>query len=185
MLRILNITSPDINNGNGVRATLWVAGCSHHCDGCQNKWTWNHNQGREFGEWVFSELKEALDKEYISGLTLSGGDPLTQDIDALKSLTEIIAWFREKYPTKNIWLYTGYNIDYFNVINPEKNQDNEVYKTCINILKSVDVVVDGPFVKEQKDLTIGFRGSRNQRIIDTRKYFACCSDFLLNNIYDK
>ena len=111
MLRIIDITSPDINNGTGVRVTLWIAGCSHHCKGCHNQWTWKYDQGKVFESHkheIFEELSKILDHDYIDGLTLSGGDPLCQDNDGLCELNSIIEWFRNRYPEKNIWLYTGY-----------------------------------------------------------------------------
>lgn len=160
MLRILDITAPDINNGNGLRVTLWVAGCKHHCKGCHNEWTWKFEQGRVYSdekEKIKDELSKWLDKEYISGLTLSGGDPLCQDNDGLSELFDIIKWFREKYPQKTIWLYTGYTKEQI-----EKSDD--YIKS--QILNNVDVLVDGQYVKELRDIAhTPFRGSTNQRII--------------------
>ena len=160
MLRILDITAPDINNGNGLRVTLWVAGCKHHCKGCHNEWTWKFEQGRVFSEEqnkIFEELSEWLDRDYIEGLTLSGGDPLAQDNDGLCELYSIIEWFREKYPTKNIWLYTGYTKEEIDSIN-----DYILHK----IVDSIDVLVDGPYIEEKRDIAhTPFRGSTNQRLI--------------------
>ena len=107
MLRILDITGPDINNGTGCRVTLWVAGCKHHCKGCHNQWTWNYNQGTIFKynkRDIYLKLSALLDKDYIDGLTFSGGDPLCQDKECLIEILQIINWCKERYPAKNIWL---------------------------------------------------------------------------------
>ena len=160
MLRIIDITSPDINNGTGVRVTLWVAGCKHHCKGCHNQWTWKYEQGKVFEldkHEIFEELSKILDNDYIDGLTLSGGDPLCQDNDGLCELNSIIEWFRKRYPEKNIWLYTGYTKEEID------NSDNYMMKTIVN---NVDVLVDGPYIEEKRDIAhTPFRGSTNQRII--------------------
>ena len=162
MLRIVNITAPDINNGNGIRITLWVSGCTHHCKGCHNQWTWNFNQGRIFNieqKEIFEELSNWLDRDYVEGLTLSGGDPLCQDKEGLCELLQIINWFKNKYPQKNIWLYTGYTIEKIKELN------NDLINEIIN---SIDVLVDGPYIEEKRDVChTPFRGSTNQRIIYT------------------
>lgn len=160
MLRILNITAPDINNGNGIRITLWVAGCNHHCKGCHNEWTWNFNQGIFYHyvqKQVKNELSNWLDRDYVEGLTLSGGDPLCQDNDGLCELYDLIKWFREKYPNKNIWLYTGFTKEQIDESN------NYMMKEIVN---SIDVLVDGPYIESLRDVAhTPFRGSTNQRII--------------------
>lgn len=164
MLRILNITAPDITNGNGCRVTLWVAGCNHHCNGCHNAWTWKFEQGRIFSvdrREIFEELSYWLDKEYIEGLTLSGGDPLCQDNEGLSEINTIIEWFRQRYPKKNIWLYTGYTKEEID------NSDNKLMK---DVAYSIDVLVDGPYVEEKRDTChTPFRGSTNQCIYQKDK----------------
>lgn len=155
MLRILDITGPDINNGIGIRVTLWVAGCTHHCKGCHNQWTWDFNQGKginELGDKFEELLKNWLDREYVDGLTLSGGDPLCQDEEGLKQIKKIIDWVRENYPTKTIWMYTGYVYENLEGLKKE-------------IADSIDVLVDGPFVQEKRTFDCPFRGSSNQRIL--------------------
>lgn len=156
MLRILDITAPDINNGNGIRVTLWVAGCNHQCKGCHNQWTWNFNQGKPFLEnqdEILNKLSDWLSRDYVDGLTLSGGDPLCQDSNGLKEIQLLINWVRRNYPDKTIWLYTGYVIEDLN----EKQK---------KITDSVDVIVDGPYKEELRDIAhCPFRGSTNQRII--------------------
>lgn len=156
MLRILDITAPDINNGNGIRVTLWVAGCNHQCKGCHNQWTWNFNQGKPFLEnqdEILNKLSDWLSRDYVDGLTLSGGDPLCQDSNGLNEIQLLINWVRRNYPDKTIWLYTGYVIEDLN----EKQK---------KITDSVDVIVDGPYKEELRDIAhCPFRGSTNQRII--------------------
>ena len=164
MLKVLDITAPDINNGLGCRVTLWVAGCKHHCKGCHNQWTWNFNQGKDFTFYrreIFEDLSEWLDKDYIDGITFSGGDPLTQTDEALTELYDIITWVKKRYPEKNIWLFTGYT----------KEQLDELNNKIINkILNDIDVLVDGPYVEELRDIAhTPFRGSTNQRLIELHK----------------
>lgn len=158
MLRILDITAPDINNGNGIRITLWVAGCTHHCKGCHNSWTWNFNQGIIFNEnkeVIYEKLSEWLSRDYVEGLTFSGGDPLCQDVDSINSEMEIIDWVRKNYPTKNIWLYTGY---YYKNL-PQNSLELALCNKC-------DVIVDGPYEENNRDIAhYPFRGSNNQNII--------------------
>lgn len=160
MLRILDITAPDINNGTGLRVTLWVAGCTHNCPECHNKWTQNFNQGRSYYEHmteIHNELRNWLEKPYIKGLTLSGGDPLCQDNDGLCEIYNLIKWVRKEFPEKDIWLYTGYTKEQID------NSDNYMMK---NVVENVDYLVDGPYIKELRDIAhTPFRGSTNQRII--------------------
>ena len=156
MLRILDITAPDINNGNGIRVTLWVAGCTHKCKGCHNPWTWKYEQGKvlskEFNN-ICNILDEWLKKDYVEGLTISGGDPLDQSNQSLYELNSLLRWVKLNYPTKNIWLYTGYVYEELNKVQKE-------------VLEYVDVLVDGPYKEELRDIAhCPFRGSTNQRIL--------------------
>ena len=150
-MRYHNITKDDMNNGDGLRVVLWVAGCSHCCKECQNPMTWDPNGGLPFDEAAKKEIFDQLDKSYISGITFSGGDPLhSANRDGVLALAKEI---REKYPDKTIWLYTGYSW-------------KDIYEE--EIVNYLDVVVDGEFRTELKDTTLAFRGSSNQRIIDTK-----------------
>ena len=106
-MKILNITSPDVNNGTGFRVTLWIAGCSHHCRGCHNPESWDYNQGKPLRE-VRKDLFDKLDKSYIKGLTLSGGDPLAQSRRNLLELYFLLRRIKKKFPNKDIWIYSGY-----------------------------------------------------------------------------
>ena len=146
-MRIHSITYPDINNGLGCRVTLWVSGCIHHCKGCHNKETWDFDSGREFTQEDKNKVFEILRKPYIKGLTLSGGDPLCSYNDVLEFVKEI----KYKLPNKDIWLFSGFTFDYI------KEHFDE-------LLKYVDVVVDGKFIEELKDVSLKFRGSSNQNI---------------------
>ncbi len=146
-MRIHKITYPDINNGLGCRVTLWVSGCIHHCKGCQNKETWSFESGREFTDDDKREIFKVLSLPYIKGITFSGGDPLCSYNDVLSLMKEI----KNKFPEKDIWVYTGYTIEFI------KEHFGEM-------LNYVNFIVDGKFIEEQKDVSLPFRGSKNQRI---------------------
>lgn len=151
-MRYHNITKDDMLNGDGLRVVLWVAGCSHCCKECHNPVTWDPDGGLPFNEQAKQEIFNQLEKEYIAGITFSGGDPLhsANRGDVRSLMTEI----KEKYPDKTIWLYTG---------DVWENLKNDV------IMKYVDVLVDGEFVVELKDTKLRWRGSSNQRVIDVHK----------------
>lgn len=161
-MKCIKVTCPDINNGLGVRATVWFSGCSHHCKGCHNKWTWDYSIGNIWKkgskEWV--ELIEFLNKDYIKGVTFSGGDPLAQSEEDLQIVLETICTIKSQFPNKDIWMYTGY---YLNDI--IKDVESLKYK----IISLCDYVVDGPFEINKKDLDLAFRGSSNQTIWKNNK----------------
>lgn len=158
-MKVLTITTPDIENGLGCRVTIWIAGCNRHCQGCHNPHTWNYNQGKElFSDEVLEKIMTEVDNDYIQGITLSGGDPFDQDEESLKELLEFIKHFKFKYPNKDIWVYSGGLYEEF-----MKND------TIRDILIWCDVLVDGPFIQEKKILDLAFRGSTNQRMIDLKK----------------
>ena len=152
-MKILNITSPDVNNGTGFRVTLWIAGCSHHCRGCHNPESWDYNQGKPLRE-VRKDLFDKLDKSYIQGLTLSGGDPLAQSRKSLLELYFLLRRIKKKFPNKDIWIYSGYTHE-------EILQDK--FKKLV--LSQCDVLVDGLYRYALRDTSLPFRGSSNQRII--------------------
>ena len=157
-MKYLTITYPDINNGPGFRATLWIAGCSHHCPGCHNQHTWDYNQGLEL---TSPKLKEQITKifsnDYISGLTISGGDPLDQSANSLHELCDFMKWFKLTYPSKTIWLYTGFN----------KDEVISYYgKYAISL---ADYLIDGKYDEKLRDTSLAFRGSSNQHIIKIHK----------------
>ena len=164
-LHIMAVTGPDINNGPGFRVTIWVSGCTHACPGCQNKHTWKYGQGHKLDDMVpyhitcKEKILNLIGDKHIDGVTISGGDPLDQSAQALKELAKFLSNIKKRYPKKSIWLYTGYLIEDLN---------NYPYK---EVIKNCDVIIDGPYVKEKRNITIPFRGSTNQRIIDVQKSF--------------
>lgn len=154
-MNYLNITYPDVNNGSGCRVTLWVAGCPHHCKGCHNPETWDSNAGIKFGDDALQCIKNALANTYIDGLTISGGDPLSpENIEEVYDLC--LKLHKSGLGSKNIWVYTGYNFKY-------------LMSEYRDYLEFIEVIVDGPFIEELKDVSLPFRGSSNQRIIDVQK----------------
>lgn len=151
-MRYHNITKEDMLNGDGLRSVLWLAGCNHQCKNCQNPVTWDINGGLPFDENAQNELFQSLEPDYITGITFSGGDPLhPQNREEVFALARTI---KEKFPTKDIWLYTGYLWEEF--------KDNP----GITVL---DVFVDGEFKEELKDVNLPWVGSSNQRVIDVQK----------------
>ncbi len=151
-----NITHDDMLNGEGLRVVLWLSGCDHLCEGCQNPFTANYDGGLDFDDKAKDEIFKALDKDYISGLTLSGGDPLYHK--NLDSLLPFIEEVKTKYPNKNIWLYTGHAF--------EEIIKKDILKNYINY---IDVLVDGKFVKKLLDINYKWAGSTNQKVIDVKK----------------
>ena len=142
----------DIANGPGVRVSLFVSGCRNHCKGCFNPETWDFDYGRPFTTETEDEIIEALRPSWIQGLSILGGEPTEEENAAV--LIPFLKRVRAALPDKDIWLYSGYTY--------EALRDKE-------ILSLADVLVDGPFLLEQKDAGLAFRGSRNQRIIDLRE----------------
>lgn len=147
-----NITKCDLKNGEGIRVVLWVSGCEHKCVGCHNPQTWSKDSGIYFDDNARFEVFEELDKDYVTGLTLSGGDPLsTVNRDEILSLIKEV---KSKYPNKDIWVYTGYKW--------ENIKDMEV-------IKYIDVLVDGRFIQELSTPSPHWCGSNNQRVIDIKQ----------------
>ena len=150
-MKYLAITHPDIENGPGCRVTLWIPGCGHRCPGCHNPWTHDYDQGMDFTQLDFEGLCQLLEKDYIAGLTISGGDPLMQSDNVLIDLCQLTHDIKERYPHKDVWVYTGYYLDELNDLQ-------------LDVLKYCDVVVEGPFEIDKRDTTLPFRGSTNQKI---------------------
>lgn len=162
-MRIITITSPDLSNGLGCRVTVWCAGCSHHCEGCHNKHTWKYDIGTDISikenfDKIYNILDEELSKEYINGITFSGGDPLDQTEESLIQLYDLIVKLKEKHQTKNIWIYSGATF--------ESLISNNIKRLVLSVC---DVLVDGLFIKELHNEELAFKGSSNQRIIDLNK----------------
>jgi len=161
-MRYHNITKDDMLNGCGLRVVLWVSGCTHQCPGCHNPITWDLCGGLPFDQEAREELFDALSKDHISGLTLSGGDPLHPA--NREEIKELIYEVKERFPTKNIWLYTGFRWE----------QIRE-----LSFLSMVDVIVDGRFIEAAKDPLLHWRGSSNQRIIDVRQTLQNNSGYIV------
>ena len=152
----------DIANGEGVRVSLFVSGCTHHCPGCFNQDTWDFGYGKEYTDETEREILDALSPEYVNGLSLLGGEPFEPQNQQV--LVQLLRKVREQYPEKNIWCYTGYLYD--------KELLSESRARCEytdEMLSMIDVLVDGRFIKKLADPMLQFRGSSNQRIIDVRK----------------
>ncbi len=153
------IKTHDIANGPGVRVSLFVSGCTHHCDGCFNPETWDFHYGQPYTAETEQEILDACDKPYIRGLSLLGGEPFEPANQ--KALLPLLRRFRERFPDKTVWCYSGYNYE-LDMLTGQLG-DWTVTKEMLGLL---DVLVDGEFVQDQKDLNLRFRGSANQRIID-------------------
>ena len=153
----------------GVRVVLWVSGCSLHCKGCHNPQTWSFDSGELFDEEAREELLDALSKSYIQGITFSGGHPLEpENIHGVYSLLQEI---KKNFPKKDIWLYTGYTLNILNFTTLSKGlSPNDIHHNIMNyILNMCDFVVDGEFQQDNRDITLLFRGSSNQRIINEKE----------------
>lgn len=145
------IRSMDVSNGEGIGVALFVSGCPFHCEGCFNSEAWDYEYGHEFTNDTLNQLYNLIDKPYIERLTILGGEPLADN--NLEMVQHIISSFKIKYPTKSIWIYTGYKYE-----NLSEEQ--------LTAISKADVLVDGQFIENQKDIQLKFRGSRNQRVID-------------------
>lgn len=173
----------DIANGEGVRVTLFVSGCTHHCKGCFNPETWDFQYGAPFTQETARELLEYLSPEYIAGLTLLGGEPF--EVGNQRALLPFLRKMKELYPGKDVWCYTGYTLetdllgagsvpwekeaDKRSEDGADCGQEQCMYPRCEctdEMLSLIDVLVDGEFVEEKKDISLVFRGSSNQRVID-------------------
>lgn len=148
-----------IVDGDGCRVTLFVSGCRNHCKGCFNPETWNFDFGQPYTEITENEIIEACKKPYIAGLTILGGEPMEQENQA--DVYKLINRFKREYPGKNIWLFTGYIYEKDLLESQRKN----IPGLTSSLLEMVDILVDGPFILEQRDLNLRFRGSTNQRLL--------------------
>ncbi len=153
----------DIANGLGVRTVLFVSGCRNRCKGCFQPETWDFCNGRVFDKEAEESILNSLAPNYIRGLTLLGGDPFEPENQA--GLIEFMRLVKEQYPGKDVWAYTGYVLD--TDLQPEGRVFTEYTQ---ELLSYIDVLVDGPFMEEQKSLMLKFKGSHNQRVIDMKNY---------------
>lgn len=153
-MNYLSITKDDTNNGDGVRVVLWVSGCSHHCKGCQNAYSWDPKEGHKLTDEVVREIANELEKDYIDGITYSGGDPLHEN--NRKHIAAFCITTRKVFPNKTQWLYTGYTHE-------ELLEMNDPFINTI--LSNIDVLVDGKYVKELNSPDKPWVGSSNQNVI--------------------
>ena len=159
------INKNDIANGIGVRVTLFVSGCTHFCKGCFNSEAWDFNYGQPFTTEVEDELLEALAPSWIDGLTLLGGEPMEPQNQ--RALLPFLKRIKEMYPKKTIWCFSGYTLE------DELLKDSRARcEVTDEMLSFIDVLVDGEFVEELKDISLRFKGSNNQRLIDLKPTLA-------------
>lgn len=156
-----NIKTYSIENGTGVRVSLFVSGCTHHCKNCFNAEAWDFEYGKPFTKETEDEIIEDLRPDYMAGITLLGGEPM-EPVNQ-RGLISLIRRIREELPQKTIWIYSGYVYEDF------KDGGRAHCEVTDEILSLCDILVDGPFVEEKKNISLRFRGSENQRIIDLKK----------------
>ena len=159
------IKKNDIANGLGVRVSLFVSGCRHHCKNCFNKDTWSFSFGKPFTKETADDIINALAPDYINGFSLLGGEPFEPENQP--ELLSLLQRIRAEYPNKDIWCYTGFLLDEELLGNSRANTE-----FTREMLSCIDVLVDGRFVEELKDISLKFRGSSNQRVIDVKKTLA-------------
>lgn len=157
-----DIKKIDVANGEGVRVSVFVSGCNHHCKGCFNQCAWDFNYGKKFTEKEEQQIIDYMNHDYISGLSLLGGEPLEPKNQ--EGLLPLVKKVKEKFPNKNIWCYTGFDFEKDVVGKMAKNNE-----TTRELLKYIDIIVDGKFEEDKKDLKLQFRGSSNQKIVDVKK----------------
>ncbi len=157
-----DIKQYDVANGLGVRVSLFVSGCTHHCKECFNREAWDFDYGNPFTEREIEQIMEYLKPDYVAGLSLLGGEPMEPSNQ--EALLPLVRRVKQEYPQKDIWCFSGYLFD--RDIRDRMCRESEVTR---ELLSNIDVLVDGEFVVEQKNLKVNFRGSDNQRIIDVKK----------------
>ena len=163
-MKYAKIKKCDVANGPGVRVSLFVSGCNHHCKNCFNREAWDFNYGDDFTEKEQESIINDLKPEYITGLSLLGGEPFEKVNQ--EGLAPLVKKVKETYPDKKIWCYTGYTFDK-QILGQMIGEENR--ETTKELLSNIDYIVDGKFVEELKDPKLQFRGSSNQRIIDVQK----------------
>ena len=161
-MNFATIKPVDIANGEGVRVSLFVSGCRHACKNCFNKEAWSFDYGEAYTSQIQERVLKALAPAHIAGLTLLGGEPFEPENQ--EGLLNLVKEVKKQYPNKNIWCFTGFLYDYELL---GKSRANTPF--TLPLLKHIDVLVDGRFVEELKDITLKFRGSKNQRLIDVQK----------------
>ena len=166
MMNYSEIKYFDIANGPGVRTSLFVSGCTHHCKGCFNEMAWDFNAGLEYTTEVEGEIISSLSPSFITGLTLLGGEPM--EVRNQEGIVGLVKKIKKEIPDKTIWVFSGYTFEEL-----LDSANSRCHCGCtMEILENIDVLVDGKFVLELKDLSLKFRGSSNQRIIDMKRSLA-------------
>lgn len=163
-----DIKYPDVANGVGVRVSLFVSGCTHHCKDCFNSEAWDFNYGQKFDGKAKNKIFDIFENNsYIDGITILGGEPM--EIDNQRGLLPFLKEFKKRFPDKTIWIYSGYT--YEELCGWTSNDiKNRCYCECTDTITGmIDVLVDGKFVSQLKDIRLKFRGSSNQRVIDMKK----------------
>lgn len=162
-MKYANIKYYDISNGLGIRTSLFVSGCTHRCKGCFNEMTWDFNYGNDFTQETIEEILKSLEPGYIKGLTLLGGEPM--ELPNQRGLLPLLRQLKERFPQKDIWCYTGYIYE-SELLSPQGRAHCEVTD---EFLSYIDILVDGEFVQELYDISLKFRGSKNQRLLQLQK----------------
>ena len=165
----------DIANGLGIRVSLFVSGCTHHCKGCFNEVAWDINYGDEFTKEIEDKIIKMLEPSYIKGLTLLGGEPF--EVSNQRCLIPFLRRVKELYPNKDIWAYTGYTLE-DDLLKPSRAR----CEVTDEMLSYIDILVDGKFVLDLKDIALKFRGSSNQRIIDLKRTLNEKKTILVENL---
>lgn len=169
MANYSKIKTFDIANGKGIRTSIFFSGCDKHCKGCFNQETWDFNAGEPFTREVYETKIKPTITEHIAGLSCLGGEPL--NILNVNSVLDLVSWFKKDFPNKNVWLWTGFKFEDLILYYSQHNSDFDYIKKIYEIFNYIDVLVDGQFIEEQKDLTLPWCGSRNQRVIDVQESF--------------
>ncbi len=167
----------DIANGPGIRVSLFVSGCRHHCPGCFNREAWDFDFGEKFTPEVAESIFAASEPSYVEGMTLLGGEPFEPENQA--PLLDFVREYRKRFPHKSVWCYTGF---LFEDIYAGKVGDPDMARA---LLESIDTLVDGRFVESKKDLSLMFRGSSNQRIIDVKRSLAAGEALIMHGKWER
>lgn len=174
-MRYASVKKCDVANGTGIRVSIFVSGCHHHCKGCFNTDAWDFNFGKEYNEEIEESILKELDKSYIQGLSLLGGEPL--EYVNQKGLLSLVKKAKERHPEKTIWCYTGYKFD-----DDVMGDMFAKWPETKELVSNFDVVVDGKYDEDLRDLNLKFKGSSNQRIIDVQKTLKNNEIILADNI---
>ena len=167
-----SIREMDISNGEGVGVALFVQGCHFYCHNCFNQETWDFNGGNEWNDEIKGKFLELINRPYIKRITILGGEPLANE--SVENILDLVNEIRVLFPNKSIWIYSGYTFE--SIMYPVITDDldikrDEIIKSRRSILKQCDVLVDGRYIDSERDITLKWRGSKNQRVIDLKETF--------------